>query len=83
VLLFYFLSHSSSLYLSFLYSSLMKVSYLNPREYELANLEHQYRSALRNRRVCPLYLVEAVLNASRVKIPACRDGNILLAIDRK
>ena len=69
--------------LCMMYSSLMKLRSLNSREYYSAKLEHQERACLRNGRVCPSYLVEAILNASRVEIPTCGDGDVLFTVNLK
>src|SRR6266852_8907549 len=48
-----------------------------------AKLEHQDGASLRHVGLRPLNLVDAVLKASSVKVPARSDGDILLAVDRK
>src|SRR6267378_2049721 len=47
----------------------------------LAKLEHRDGACLRHVEVRPLDLVDAVLQTSRVKIPARRDGDVLFPID--
>src|SRR5882762_9394998 len=47
----------------------------------LAKLEHQDGASLRHVGLRPLNLVDAVLKASRVKVPACSDCNILFPVD--
>src|SRR5690348_8164224 len=49
----------------------------------LAQLENEQRAALRHHRCGPLDLVDPVLNALRIKSPAGRDRDVLLAIDLK
>src|SRR5437899_2395220 len=47
----------------------------------LAKLEHRDGASLRHVELRPLDLVDAVLQTSRVKIPARRDGDVLFPID--
>src|SRR6266478_3784892 len=49
----------------------------------LAKLEHRDGACLRHVELRPLNLVDAVLQTSRVKIPARRDGDVLFPIDLK
>src|SRR5579862_2807092 len=76
-LIFQLILHLHDVFLS------CEVGDLNPPGYELVKLEHKYSAGLRNRRICPLDFVDTSLNASRVEIPACRHGDILLAVDLK
>src|SRR5579864_615564 len=49
----------------------------------LAKFEHQDGASLRHVCLRPPDLVDAILNASRVKVPARRDSYVLLAVDFK
>src|SRR6266404_824181 len=51
--------------------------------FSLAKLKNEQRAALRNHGLGPLYLVDTVLNALRIKSPTGRDRYVLLAIDLK